>query len=225
MLKLDSHIHSCYSGDARGTPREILKQASKIGLNAIAIADHNTIMGSKIAKEDANDFDITVISSIEITTTMGHIIGFGVNEDIKKGLSPYETVDIIHDLGGLAIIPHPFTRYRNGLFTKINPNSIKFDAIEVLNSRYIFGYSNFKAAKLAKKKGVPELGASDSHFIDAIGSAYTEINTEEDFTGRKVTEDEIIEFIKDNKTRAKGTRTKNHLIAREVINKKIRRIY
>ncbi|MGL4670214.1 MAG: PHP-associated domain-containing protein [Methanobacteriaceae archaeon] len=128
-------------------------------------------------------------------------------------------------MGGIVIIPHPFTRYRNGLFAKINHNSLDFDGIEVLNSRYIFGYSNFKASKLAKKKKVAELGASDSHFIDAIGSAYTEITTEEDFNDRKVTSDEIIEFIRQGKTKARGTRTKNHLIAREVINKKIRRIY
>lgn len=50
-MKLDPHIHSCYSGDARSSPKSIINQARKIKLDIIAISDHDTIKGSRIASE------------------------------------------------------------------------------------------------------------------------------------------------------------------------------
>ena len=40
---LDPHIHSTYSSDSTASPRDIVKKARSIGLDAIAVADHNTI--------------------------------------------------------------------------------------------------------------------------------------------------------------------------------------
>ena len=217
-MKLDPHIHSFYSGDAKNSPIEILKQAKKTGLDCIAISDHNTIKGSQIAiKEAKNLKNIEAISSIEISSTKGHILGFGVNEHIDKDLSPEETIDKIHEQGALAIIPHPLTRYRHGLFTKIDPKGLKVDAIEVLNARYIFGYSNAKSKKTAIKNSFPMIGSSDSHFLESIGDCYTEIDCE--------SADDVFKAIKNNKTEPKGKRTSNQLIAKEFINKKIKRIY
>ena len=46
MLKLDLHIHSQYSEDGLGSPKEIIKELQKKGLQGMAITDHNTIEGS-----------------------------------------------------------------------------------------------------------------------------------------------------------------------------------
>lgn len=230
-MKLDPHIHSIYSGDARSKPRDIIKQALILGLDAIAISDHNSIEGSRIAIELSKKIDnLLVIPSIEISSNEGHILGFGVETLIPKDLSPEETIERIHDEGGVAIIPHPFSSYRNGLFFKHRkimkklvdsngPTSI--EGVEVLNARYIIGYSNTKSNRLANKYNLAKIGSSDSHFIGSIGDCYTEINDIE----AEPTVDDVIEVIKSGKTVAKGSRTPNHLIAKEVFNKKIRRIY
>ncbi len=213
---IDPHIHSIYSGDATGTPREIIKKARTIGLDAIAIADHNTLKGSDIALKEVKEFtDILIIPSMEITTAKGHMIALGINEEIKKNLSPEETILKIHEAGGLAIIPHPFVRYRNGILSRTS--KLKMDAIETLNSRYIFGYSNWKAKKLAQRENIPQIGASDAHFIEAIGSCITMV--EADFSV-----DSIIKSIKKGKTTPHGERTSLTLIFKEVINKKIKKI-
>ena len=62
--------------------------------------------------------DILAIPSIEISSSLGHILGFGCEENIPRDLSPQETIDRIHDLGGLAIVPHPYCFYRHGLLHK-----------------------------------------------------------------------------------------------------------
>jgi len=229
-MKFDPHIHSIYSGDARSKPMDIIKQAMKIGLDAIAISDHNSIEGSKIAIEIAKKMDnFLVIPSIEISSTKGHILGFGVEAIIPKDLSPVETIEKIHEEGGIAIIPHPFSPYREGLFFKhkdtlkklVKSKKSSIEGLEVLNARYIFGYSNSKSNKLANKYNLAKIGASDSHFIESIGNCYTEI---EDIDS-EATVDDVIEAIREKKTIAKGSRTSFSLISKEVFNKKIRRIY
>ncbi|HOQ18924.1 MAG TPA: PHP domain-containing protein, partial [Methanothermobacter thermautotrophicus] len=66
MIRIDPHIHSVYSGDARGTPREILRRASAVGLDAVAVADHNTMKGSIIALKESSGMDITVVPAMEL---------------------------------------------------------------------------------------------------------------------------------------------------------------
>lgn len=220
MLKFDPHIHSIYSCDSRSTPRDIIDRAEKIGLNAIAISDHNTIKGSREAFKIAyhENRDIIVVPSIEISTDKGHMIGLGVTEDIPQGLSAIETSDMIHDNGGLVIIPHPFSVYRHGLFCNVDPNMI-VDGIETQNARYIYGYSNNKAKDLASKNKLATLGASDSHFLESVGDSYTEVYT------KNHSIDGILKAIKNRQCKAAGKGTSNFLIAKEVFVKKVLKKY
>ena len=220
-MNLDPHIHSCYSGDCQSKPKDIIKQAIFLGLDVIAISDHNTTKGSKIAISEAKDKNINIVPSIEISSSQGHILGFGVDENIPKDLASKDTIDKIHENGGIAIIPHPYSFYRNGLMSKFKNDKLHFDAVETKNARYIIGYSNYRSKKLAKGKKVAEIGASDSHFIGSIGNCYTEIKD----IDSDCTTDEIIDAIISRKTIAKGHKTSNYLIAKEVIDKKIKRLY
>ena len=216
-MKFDPHIHSVFSGDARSEPIDILIQAQKIGLDAIAISDHNEIKGSRLARSIPGD--IIVVPSIEISSEKGHILGLGVDEIIPKGLSAVETVDKIHDAGGLAIVPHPFSYYRHGLFCKVDPH-LGVDGIETKNARYIFGYSNKQAEALAEKRPLATLGSSDSHFLESIGDAYTEVDTRGDDSV-----DGILKAIKHRRCKAMGHGTSNFIVGKEVFVKKVLRRY
>ena len=216
-MKFDPHIHSVFSGDSRSEPIDILIRAQKIGLDAIAISDHNEIRGSRLARSIPGD--IIVVPSIEISSEKGHILGLGVDEIIPKGLSAVETVDRIHDAGGLAIVPHPFSYYRHGLFCKVDSN-LGVDGVETRNARYIFGYSNKQAQNLAMNRPLAKLGASDSHFIESIGDAYTEVNTK-----GYDSVDGILKAIKHRRCKPMGHGTSNFLVAKEVFIKKVLRRY
>lgn len=210
---IDPHIHSTYSNDSRMTPKEIVEKSIKIGLDAVAIADHNSIKGSlEGVKESKGIENFIVIPAMELSTLKGHIVALGIQEEIKSQMPPEETIDKIREQGGIAIIPHPFVRYREGLCDYVK--NLDMDAIETLNSRYIFGYSNWRAKKLAEERGIPQIGASDAHFLGAIGSCITEIDA--DFSV-----DSILKGILSGKTRVFGDRTPLPLILKEVINKKI----
>jgi len=213
---LDPHIHSTYSSDSTASPRDIIKRAKKIGLDAIAVADHNTIKGSLATIKEAKDFeDFVVVPAMEVSSSKGHIVALGIKEDVEKGLSPEATVEKIRSLGGIAVAAHPFVSYREGLCD--NVKDLDIDAIETLNSRYIFGYSNWRAKNLAERRNLPEIGSSDAHFIGAIGSCVTEFEADFSF-------ESIIEAILSGKTSVYGDRTPLPLILKEVINKKIKKI-
>lgn len=213
---LDPHIHSTYSSDSTASPRDIVKKAKSIGLDAIAVADHNTIKGALATVEEAKKIDnFVVIPAMEISSNKGHIVALGIKEDVKKGLSPEETVKKIRELGGIAIAAHPFVSYREGLCDHVK--ELDIDAIETLNSRYVFGYSNWRAKNLAEKRNIPEIGASDAHFLGAIGSCVTELDAD-------LSSESIIEGILSGKTNVFGDRTPLPLILKEVINKKIKRM-
>ena len=217
MYKLDSHIHSQYSPDSSTKIDDIIKKSIEDNINIIAISDHNTVDGSKLAiKKTKNIENLLVIPSIEISSSKGHILGFGCEELVPRDLEPDETIDLIHDQGGLAIIPHPYCFYRHGLFCKANQNKLNFDAIEVKNARFIVGYANLKAKKLASKNNIPGLGASDSHYIDFLGDAYSLIDCELDI-------DSVLKSIKKNQIEAHGKGTSNIKLSKYLFDKHIRK--
>lgn len=210
---IDPHVHSIYSKDSRMTPEEIIQRSIKIGLDAVAIADHNSMQGSIEGIRKSKEMeDFIIIPAMEISTLKGHIVALGIEEEIKSKISPEETIERIREQGGIAVVPHPFVRYREGLCDHVK--DLDIDAIETLNSRYIFGYSNWRAKKLAEERHLPQIGSSDAHFPGAIGSCITEVDAD-------LSVDSILKGILSGKTRVFGDRTPLPLILKEVINKKI----
>ncbi len=211
---MDSHIHSEYSPDSSSRIDDILEVANKRNIDIIAISDHNTVDGTSEVMAKTRNTDILAIPSIEVSSTLGHILGFGCEENIPRDLSPQETIDRIHDLGGLAIIPHPYCFYRHGLLCKIDYKELKIDAIETKNARFIVGYCNGKAKNLSKKEDIPELGASDAHYWKFVGDCYSLIDAEKDI-------DSVLKSIKKGKTKACGKGTSNVLLSKYLFERRI----
>lgn len=214
MLKMDSHIHSEYSPDSHAKIDDILKVAKNRNLDIIAISDHNTVDGTSEVLSKTRNTDILAIPSIEISSSHGHILGFGCEENIPRDLSPQDTIDRIHDLGGLAIVPHPYCFYRHGLLCKSDYNDLKIDAIEVKNARFVVGYCNGKAKKLSKNEQLPGLGASDAHYYKFVGDCYSKIDCEKDI-------DSVLRSIKKGKVEAHGKGTSNILLSKYLFEKNI----
>ncbi len=56
----DLHIHSIFSHDGTATVPAILERAKQVGLDIIAITDHDVIRGSLLAAELAPQYGIQV---------------------------------------------------------------------------------------------------------------------------------------------------------------------
>lgn len=70
MLKYDFHIHSVLSpcGDAEMTPNNIVNMSKILGLDIIAISDHNTIGNAKAVIEAGERIGLKVLPGMEVTT-------------------------------------------------------------------------------------------------------------------------------------------------------------
>jgi len=181
QLKIDLHVHTCYSYDSLITPEELVFYAKKHGLNGVAITDHDRIDGAlNIAKLNiAKISDFLIFPGIEISSLNGHIIGLNVQETIPAKLSVDETVDRIHNAGGIAVACHPITFFRESLGRHVNS---EFDLVEVINASALpFRYSVKHGKKLASQLGKPQIAGSDAHYGPEIGCAYTLVDAELDF--------------------------------------------
>ena len=196
MLKLDLHIHSEYSGDGLGSPKEIIKYLQKRGLHGMAITDHNTLEGSIKAQKIAPK-DFIVIPAVEITTLDGHILAFNIKNNIQRERSVEETVEKIIDLGGTPIVPHLFRNMSGIKKDKLKAIINKISAIEVFNACSV-PYTNLKTAKVAKEFNLGGIGGSDSHDPAFVGYGYTVVNST-DFS-----KDSVISEINRKKTWGEG---------------------
>jgi predicted metal-dependent phosphoesterase TrpH len=128
----------------------------------------------KIAKETKN---FLVIPGMEVSSSEGHIVALNVNKAVPRGLTAVETVERIHEAGGVAIACHPYVYFKGCLNNAV---CSAFDAIEVINARaFPFGRSVRKAAEAAEKYKLSKVGGTDAHYGPQIGYGYTIINAKQ----------------------------------------------
>ncbi|MCB0101544.1 MAG: PHP domain-containing protein [Anaerolineales bacterium] len=179
----DLHLHTIYSYDGTATVPAVLRRAKSIGLNVIAITDHDEIAGALEAEKLASHYGVEVIPGSEITTAEGDLLALFIHEKIKPGLSLIETLLRIKDQGGIAIAAHPMA---GGMGMKsLTPASIlralkhpiartALIGIETYNGTAIDRISNHATALFANGLKIAHVGNSDAHIIDTIGFGATE---------------------------------------------------
>jgi predicted metal-dependent phosphoesterase TrpH len=194
-MKFDLHIHSIYS-DGHADVKEIVQAAKRRGLHGIAITDHDTMKGIPAAQKYIKEkkLDLLLIPGIEVNTSEGHLLILGVDKPPQKKRSPEETIEEAHDLGGIANVPHPYHPFRHAL-GRI-PDA---DAVEVYNSKHLFGLANGRAKLEAGRRGMTMVAGSDSHFAETVGLGVTEIEADD--------VDSVLEAIRLGQTRILGKRT------------------
>lgn len=172
-MKWETHCHTVYSNrrtrrfDALNTPKEMIEAAISQGLQGLIITDHDSVKGGLVGQRVARSYaDFIVIPGVEVTSIAGHILAIGVRDDIPRGLQVGETIDEIHDAGGIAVASHPFSKRAKS----VKDECIKADAIEVFNACNT-AEANAKAMRLAAKSSIPRTAGSDAHWTRALGKA------------------------------------------------------
>ncbi len=179
----DLHLHTIYSYDGTATVQAVLRRAKELGLNVIAITDHDEIAGALEAEKLASSYGVEVISGSEITTAEGDLLALNIREKITPGLSLIETLLRVKEQGGVAIAAHPMA---GGMGMKsLTPASILkalkhpvakkvLIGIETYNGTAIDRVSNHYARIFANTLNIAHTGNSDAHIIDTIGFGATE---------------------------------------------------
>lgn len=178
----DLHLHTIYSYDGTAPVSDVLRRARQVGLDVIAITDHDEIRGSLRARDLAARYGIEVIPAVEITTRQGDLLALFVERLIPARLPLIETILRVQEQGGLCIVPHPLA---GGLAMKSltgediravlrDPDAASaLVAIETYNATALDRQTNVHAPRLAREFGLPGVGNSDAHSLDAIGLGRT----------------------------------------------------
>ena len=179
----DLHMHTIYSYDGTATVPAVLRRAKEIGLDVIAITDHDEIGGALEAVKLASHYGVEVIPGIEITTAEGDLLALFITEKVDAGLPLIETILKVRELGGICIAPHPMA---GGMGMKsLSAKSIikalcnkqaaeTLIGIEAYNGTAIDRISNHYANLLSTRLKVSQTGSSDAHVLEAIGIGATE---------------------------------------------------
>lgn len=168
-VRFDLHVHTLRSPDSRADVKEILQQARTLGLRGIAITDHNTCAALRDVMWLEKRYDLIVVPGIEVTAVEGHILGLGITNEVKRGKAS-EVLDEITDMGGLAVVPHPY-RPVSGIGPEV-VRRLRPRFVETLNARSS-SLGNTLAGRLAEQIGAVSIGGSDAHSLPQIGLAYT----------------------------------------------------
>ncbi|MBI4640695.1 MAG: PHP domain-containing protein [Candidatus Tectomicrobia bacterium] len=191
---IDLHVHTnVHSYDSNLHPVELIQEAKRIGLDGVCITEHNKSWSADAIRALAEEFRFTVLRGIEVTTEVGHILVFGLDEYVS-GIHRVETLRrIVDQAGGVMIIPHPFRRspYGNNGAPQIStieegcrlPVLQLVDAMEVINGATT-EKDNLFAQEVSSRLKIKGTGGSDAHSLLGIGSGVTiferVISTEED---------------------------------------------
>mgnify|MGYP000280101747 CR=1 FL=1 len=210
MLTVELHSHSALSYDGRDDVDLLLEQASAVGLDALAVTDHDEIDASVEAASKASEYGLVGITGMEVTTAAGHLLAFGIRERVEPGLPFTETLTRIREQGGIAVVPHPFQKSRSGVAHNISRDELaSADAIEVYNSRLLTGRANRRAEGFARKRDLPMTAGSDAHISEMVGQAPTLVGTDER------SEEAILNAIREGRTSVEGKRTPWHISFRQ----------
>ncbi len=172
-MRGDFHMHTYFSRDCMTSPEALVRRCQDVGLNCIAVTDHNSIRGSQAVKAIA---PFMVILGEEIKSTAGEVTGLFLKEEIKPGLSHVDTAKRIKDQGGLVSVPHPFTGLgRSSLAREPLMDILPYvDIVERFNARTMQRQLNEQGRRFAEDHGLAATAVSDSHTLGELGRTYTE---------------------------------------------------
>jgi predicted metal-dependent phosphoesterase TrpH len=157
--RADLHVHSLYS-DGGQAPEAIVRAAAG-RLDVVAITDHDDVAGALRARDFAREHPEPGVDEVvgeEISTLNGHLLGLYLSERVPPGLSAYDTIQLVHAQGGLAVAAHPFHPLRgtgrgHRSIGRLIPD-LPLDAIEVVNNAGVFSRL-YDAHDVSDRSGMP----------------------------------------------------------------------
>jgi predicted metal-dependent phosphoesterase TrpH/glycosyltransferase involved in cell wall biosynthesis len=180
-LFADFHVHSHHSKDCVSAVADILERARDVGLDVVAITDHDSVAGGLEARELADRYGVRVIVGEEVKSAEGEVVGLFLERTIPPGMTFAETIAAIKEQDGIVYVPHPFDRLHtvpSAALLRANVGDI--DVLEVFNSRLAFPGFNEQAERFARRYRIPAAAGSDAHVLASLGTALTGID---DFSG------------------------------------------
>jgi len=168
---IDLHIHTTAS-DGTSTPSEVISQALKLKLKAIAITDHDTLAGSKEALQAGIPSPLKFLTGVEISAASPcfyagsgsfHLLGYSIRLDDPTLNQALEKLQQARKNRNPAII------------SRLNDLGIKISLDEVRREAGDGQLGRPHIAKLLIKKGLVEsMNQAFDRYLGTDGPAYVD---------------------------------------------------
>jgi hypothetical protein len=188
VLQVDLHAHTTFS-DGTFSPFDVVLQARRRGLDAVALTEHNLLFPARMARWFSQRIGgPTVLLGEEVTSARAHVVALGLERAVAPG-PLNEVLASIHAQGGVAVAAHPVKFF----WKSIDPVATDFDGAEVMHPiAWSFGRSGWRWSEMRdwwlrvrderEKEGRPfaAIGSSDAHFGATLGMDRTFVFARDD---------------------------------------------
>lgn len=184
---LDLHSHSIRSDDGRAKVENYCQWIRKreLPLDGFVLTEHRQWDADSDYRKLEDESGLLILKGSEVETEYGHVLLFGVNEDLthafdfsRLDLPLAEVVAAADRCGAIAVPCHP-GRVTVGMCAHYETRGPceGVRVIETLNggSR---GTENEEAIALAEQYGYRGVGGSDAHIVSFIGRCATRFDNE-----------------------------------------------
>ena len=161
----------------------LIRTAEAIGLDAVAITDHDTMEGAVEFQRLASSKELAlqIIPGEEKTLSDGsHLIGLFLQKQIESN-DLQAAIAEIEDQGGFCLLPHPFRR-NDGLLRDAVERSRLFEGrtagFELFNAKC--SYEENRKARDLLSSSLGPFGGSDAHYDCDLGESLNVIGWQTD---------------------------------------------
>jgi predicted metal-dependent phosphoesterase TrpH len=210
---LRAEMHSHCSLDpvdyrlCRHTPEELVAEASRLGLDVLAITCHDLDVWNEDLSDYASSLGVTLIPGMEVSTEgRRHTLVYNFRTGCEN-LNTLAKIRARSRADTMVVAPHPFFPGGMCLGDLVEPNIDLFDAIEV-SGFWTRGIDfNRRARAAAAAHGKALVGNGDVHYLWQLGRTLTWIEAEPSVGG-------VIEAVKQGRVRFETAPLGYHEVAR-----------
>jgi predicted metal-dependent phosphoesterase TrpH len=207
---LDLHTHSVRSDDGRAKVDNYCQWIKRkdLPLDGFVLTEHRQFDADSDYRALEDQYGLLILKASEVETDYGHVLVFGVNEDLVHAFD-FARIDNPIDMvleearrcGAYAAPCHP-ARKNVGLFSHYERKGpvAGVETVEVYNGGSIPGEDE-RSVEEAARFGYRTIGGSDSHIVSRIGLCATE------FTDLIETIDDLVAALAAGRHEARTWRT------------------
>ncbi len=172
-MLIDLHTHSRpNSGDSALEAGELVSRAAEAGLDGVCLTEHDSLRPEHEVRELSERHGILVLRGMELTTEIGHVLAFGLEEYTRALRSPKVLRREAEAVGAVIFLAHPYRGWHSPIDWQRLPEMVH--GVEALNGQE-HTTRNERALALAPGFALPGIGGSDTHFLPGLAVCATRL--------------------------------------------------
>lgn len=174
-MLIDLHTHTYhFSSCSSLSLTDLIHRSREAGLDGICVTEHDRMWSRDELARVAQETGFLLLRGVEITTTQGHVLVYGLDEYVEGSWSLRRLREVADACGAVLVKSHPlrdgnFQARLDGRVTNGLEETLRwFDAFEVLSGGES-DWANNVAAAMVNSYGLKATGGSDVHTLSEVG--------------------------------------------------------